>query len=121
MGVVLDPELIGDGQEEGIGFGNRLVRSQLLDQRIRLGSVAAPKNGPRPFVDEADLIFTFAAASEIRAIAVVHECDDAAADRDPRLSCMAGLFPGRTVGPDLSGLLDVEGFSGLVVLECRAL
>jgi hypothetical protein len=30
---------------------------------------------------------------------------------------MAGLLPGGTVGPDLGGLLDVEGFSRLVVLE----
>src|SRR5271156_5900938 len=35
--------------------------------------------------------------------------------------CMAGFFPGGTESPYLAGLLDMEGFAGLIVLECRRL
>ena len=57
-----------------------------------------------------------ALAAEISAVAIVHQREDAAADRNPRLARMAGLFPGGAVGPDLGRLLDVEGLAGLVGL-----
>src|SRR4051812_12281444 len=114
MGVVGDAQLVGDGQEQGVRFGNGFIRPELLDQRIRLGCVAAAEDRPGPLVDESDLVLPVTLVSEIGAVAVVDQREDAAADRDPRLARMAGFLPGSTERPDLSGLLDVESLSGLV-------
>src|SRR3984957_8250052 len=121
MDVVGDAELIGDGEEQRIGFSDGFVRLELFDECIRLGGVAAAEDRPRPLVYESDLVLFLALVSEIGAIAVVDQREDTAADRDPRLARMAGLLPGGAVGPDLRGLLDVESLSGLIVLERRAL
>src|SRR6185437_2419738 len=94
---------------------------ELFDQRVRLGGVAAAEDRARPRIDEADLVLVLAALSEIGAVAIVDQRKDAAADRDPGLALMAGFLPGGAVGADLPGLLDVEGLSGLVVLQRRAL
>ena len=94
MRVVVDPELIGDSQQQRIGLGDGLVRLQLLDQPVRFVGVAAAENGPRSFVDESDLVLAFAAVPEIGAVAIVDEREDAAADGDARLSGVTGLFPG---------------------------
>lgn len=32
MGVVVDAKLVGDGQQQGVGFGDGLVFGELLDQ-----------------------------------------------------------------------------------------
>src|ERR1700722_12678385 len=40
MGVVGNAELVGDGQEQRIGFRNGLVLFELFDQHVRLGGVA---------------------------------------------------------------------------------
>src|ERR1700682_3602263 len=121
MRVVGDAQLVGAGQEEGVGFGNGLIRPELLDECIRLGRVAAAEDRLSPLVDESDLVLRVTLVSEVAAVAIVDQCEDAAADRDPRLARMAGFLPGSTEGPNLSGLLDVESFSGLVVLESRTL
>ena len=115
MGVVGDAELVRDGQEQRVGLGDGLVLLELLDQNIRLGGIAAAEDRPCLLVDKADLVLVLAPAAEIGAIAIVHQREDAAADRDARLARMAGLLPGGAEGPDLGGLLDVEGLSGLVV------
>src|SRR5439155_21674789 len=82
---------------------------------------AAAKDCTGPLVDESDLVINFAPATKIGAVTIVHQCEDAAADRDPRLASMACLLPGGAVGPDLGGLLHMEGLACFVVLECRAL
>src|SRR6266576_5464054 len=88
---------------------------------MRLGGIATAEDRPSPLVDESDLIIIFVPASKIRAVTIVHQCEDAAADRDPRLPRMAGLLPCGTIGTDLGGLLHMKGFACFVVLECRAL
>src|SRR2546430_15598418 len=88
---------------------------------MRLGCIAAAEDRPSPLVDESDLVIIFAPAPEIGEIAIVHQREDAAADRDPRLASMACLLPGSAVGPDLGGLLHMKGLACFVVLECRAL
>src|SRR5258706_5415321 len=88
---------------------------------MRLGGIAAAEDRPSPLVDESDLVINFAPAPKIGAVRIVHQCEDAAADRDPRLASMACLLPGGAVGPDLGGLLHMEGLACFVVLECRAL
>src|SRR5580698_525353 len=101
MGVVGDAELIGDRQQQSVGFGDRLVRSQLLNERVRLGGIATAEDGPRLLVDKADLILFLAAASEIGAIAIIHQREDAAADRDARFARMSRLFPRGAKGSNL--------------------
>ena len=46
MGVVVDAELVGDGQQQRVGLGDRFVLLQLLDQDIGLGGVAAAEDRP---------------------------------------------------------------------------
>ena len=66
-------------------------------------------------------ILFLAPASEIGAIAIVDQRENAAADRNPRFADMTSLLPGVAESPDLRGLLNMESFSGLVVLQRRAL
>jgi hypothetical protein len=114
--IVGDAELVGHGQQQCIGLGDGVVLLELFDQGIRLGGVAAAEDRARVRVDESDLVVTVARAPEISAVAIVDQCEDAAADRDARLALMAGLLPGGAVGADLRRLLDVESFSGLVAV-----
>src|ERR1035437_4487143 len=88
---------------------------------MRLGGIAAAEDRPSPFVDESDLVIIFAPASKIAAVTIVHQCEDAAADRDPGLASMTCFLPGGAIGPDLGGLLHMESLTCFVVLECRAL
>src|ERR1700722_11681921 len=80
MSVVLDAELIGNGQEQGVGLGDGFIRLEFLDQCIRLGRVAAAKNRSRALVDEPDLVVLRAPASEIGTVAIVDQREDTAAD-----------------------------------------
>ena len=120
MGVVVDAELVGHGEEQRVGLGDGLVRLQLLDEHVGLGGIAAAEDGALFGLDEAEMVLAVAAA-EIGAVAVVDQREDAAADRDARRRVMAGFLPGGAVGADLLGLLDVEGLAALVELERRAL
>jgi hypothetical protein len=62
----------------------------LLDKYIRFRGIAEAEDRLGPRVDESDLVLVFAPAAEIGAIAIVHEREDAAADRDPRLANGSG-------------------------------
>ncbi len=48
MGVVVDAELIGDGEQEGVGGGDRLVLLELGDEGVGLGGVAAAEDRLQP-------------------------------------------------------------------------
>src|SRR5579862_638364 len=117
MRVVVDAELIGHREQQRIGFRDRLVLLELFDQVRRFGSIAAAEDRPRLGIDEADVVVTLVAA-EIGAVAIIDQRKDAAADRNAWVARVAGFLPGLAIGADLPGLLDVEGFAGLVVLEC---
>ncbi len=67
MRVVVDAELVGYGQEQGVGLGDRLFLPQLLAEHLRLGGIAPAEDGSRLVVDEADLVFAFVAMPEIGA------------------------------------------------------
>ena len=56
MRVVGNAQLIGDGQQQRVGFGDSFVFPELLDECVRLGRVAAAEDRPRPLVDESDLV-----------------------------------------------------------------
>jgi hypothetical protein len=86
MRIIGDAQLVRDRQQQRIGFRDRLVLLELLDEDVRLGRIAPTEDGSRLLVDEADLILFPAAMAEIGAIAIVDQCKDAAADRDARLA-----------------------------------
>ena len=62
VGVVVDAELIGHGQQQRVGLGDGLVLLQLLDQHVRLGGVAAAEDGACVVAEEADLVPLLVAA-----------------------------------------------------------
>ena len=90
---------------------------ELLDQNIRLGGIAAAEDRACGFVKEADLVRFLASSSEIGAITVVDQREDAAADGNARSASVARLLPGGAKGANLGGLLDVERLTGLVEFE----
>ena len=94
MGVVGDAELVGDGEQQRVGFRDRLVLPELFDQDVRLGGIAAAEDGAGLLVDEADLVGFLAPSAEIGAVAIIDEREDAAADGDARFARVTGLFPG---------------------------
>src|ERR1017187_9387750 len=56
VGVVVDAELVGHGQEQRVGLGDGLILLQLIDQHVRLGGVAAAEDGAVGAAEEADLV-----------------------------------------------------------------
>ena len=120
MRAICDPQLIGDGQKQRVGLRDGLVLSELLDEAVRFGGVAAAEDRPSLLVDKADLVLFLAVAPEIGMVPIIDQREDTAAYRDPWFA-PAPLFPGGAEGPDLGGLLDVERLAGLVVLERRTL
>ena len=114
VGVVVDPKLIRDGQEQRVGRSDGFVFCELLDEDVRLGGVAAAKDRSFIAAEVADGVPLLLTPAEIGTVTVVDECKDAAADRHPRLARMTGGLPRLAEYPDLFGLLDVEGTSALV-------
>jgi len=78
--IVGDAQLIGDREQQRIGLGDGLILLELLDQNLRLGGVAAAEDRARVGVDEADLVLTPALVTEIGAVALIDQREDAAAD-----------------------------------------
>src|SRR5271170_627434 len=93
MGIVGDAELVRNGQKEGVGLRDGLVSSELIDENVWLGGIAAAKDRSCLLVDEANLIVLLAATAEVSAIAIVHQRKDAAADRHARLTRVSRVFP----------------------------
>ncbi len=116
MYVVGNPQLVRDGQEESVGFGNCIVFSELFNEYIRLGGIAPAKNRTG-IIDVTDLISFVPARSEIDAVAIIGQREDAATDRDARCSGMARLFPCSTESAYLRSLLHVEWLTTLIKLE----
>ncbi len=121
VGVVVDAELAGHGEQQRVGGCDRLVLLELLDQHIRLGSVRAAEDRLGLRVDEPDLVGALVPEAEVRPVPVVDEGEDAPAYRYPRLPLVASLLPRVTECLDLLGLLQVKGFVRLVVDQRRTL
>jgi len=60
VGVVVDAELVGHGEQQRVGGCGRLVFLELLDQYIGLGGVAATEDSLGPGVDESGLVSVLA-------------------------------------------------------------
>ena len=121
MRVVIDTELVRDGQEQRVSVSDRLVFPELLDEYVRFGCIA-PTEMARVFSEVADGVLAFLPASEIRTISVGDEREDATTDRHPRFARMPRCFPRLAEYPDLLRLLDVDGCplsSSLRVELCR--
>src|SRR5262249_53443253 len=119
--VVVDPELIGDRQQYRVGRTDGFVSLELIDEDVRLGSVAATKDGPLATAEKSDLVLAIIPAAEIGAVALVHQGENTAAHGYTRLARMPGRLPRLPKDPDLLRLLDVKRASALVDFECRAL
>src|SRR4029079_2196815 len=81
--VVVDAELIGDVQEQRVSLCDVFVLREFFDEDLRLGGVAASKNRAGVVAEKTDLVPALILASEVGAVAVVHQGEDAAADRHP--------------------------------------
>src|SRR3984885_5415193 len=91
VSVVLNAELIGYGQEEGVGFSDRLILFQFLDQFAGFCRIGAAKNGAH-VVDDADLIAA-AVPAEVGAVARVHEREYGSRNPHTRFSLVPSLGP----------------------------
>src|SRR5690606_37386283 len=78
MSAIVHAELVGDGEEQRVGFGNGFVLTQLFNENLGLGGIGATEDGARAGLDIAELIAA-AVAAEIHAIAVIDQRKDAAA------------------------------------------
>ena len=86
VSVVVDAQLVRHGEQQRVGFRDRFVLPELLDQLVRLGGITAAEDCAAALVDGADLVFILVASAEIGAIAIVNQREDAATDRDARLA-----------------------------------
>src|SRR3954462_13850482 len=71
VGVVVDTELVGDGQEQCVGLCDGFVFRQLLDELVRHVGVAAAKDGARVVAEVANRVLALTTAPEVGTVAVV--------------------------------------------------
>ncbi len=119
VGVVVDAELVGHREQQGVRGGDRLVLGELGDQLVRLARVRPAEPGAAA-VQEADLVGAAALLPEQLPVQIVDDREDAAADRDARLTVMPGGLPRVPEPLDLLGLELMEGHAGVLGEQCRA-
>lgn len=56
MDVVGDAQGVGDGQQKRVGLLNGLVLRELLNELVRLGGIAAAKDGTAALLDKSDFV-----------------------------------------------------------------
>src|SRR3954452_16545721 len=105
--VVVDAELVGDGEQEGVGRRDRLVLRQLFDQLFGLTGVRPAEPGRAAF-EISDLVLAAGLLTEVGPVEVTDQWEDASADRDPRLTVVTRRLPGVLEPLDLLGLQPVE-------------
>jgi hypothetical protein len=115
VGVVVHTQLVRDREQQRVGHLDSLVAREFFDQHVRFSGVRAAEDGPRVRVDVADLVLVARVATEIRPVAVVDDCEDAAADRYAWLTPVSRVLPRLTIGFNLLALLYVERLAGLII------
>src|ERR1700704_6381048 len=115
VGVVVHTQLVRDREQQRIGRLDSLIAREFFDQHVGFCGVRAAEDGPRVRVDVADLVLVAGVATEVRAVAVVDEREDAAADRHAWLTLVSGVLPRLTIGVNLLPLLYVERLPGLLL------
>ena len=113
VGVVVDAELVGDGEQQGVGGGDRFVVGEFLDQLLGLSGVGFAEPGGAA-VEVPDLVLAVAGRAEVGPVQVGDDREDAAADRDPRPALVAGGLPRLPEPLDLFGLELVERHPGVI-------
>src|SRR5712692_6912747 len=83
VSVVLDAELVRNGQQERVGGLDRGVPGELPDEGVGLRGVRAPEGRLGLRIEVANLIRRLVAAAEVRAVPIIDQGEDAAADRHP--------------------------------------
>jgi hypothetical protein len=66
--VVRDTQLVGDRQQDRIGFRNRFVLFQLFHQLVRFSRVGTAEDRPGLLVEKTDLVPLLAPAPEVSAL-----------------------------------------------------
>jgi hypothetical protein len=69
--VVIDAELVGDGQEQRVGLRDGLVLRQFFNEDIRLGGITATEDRACLLVYKADMVLLLSPTAEVCAIAIV--------------------------------------------------
>ena len=62
VGVVVDAELVGDGQQDRVGFLDAFVAAQLFDEIFGRVGIGAAEGGALGGLDVAEMILAGAAA-----------------------------------------------------------
>ena len=73
VGVVVDAQLVRDGQEQRVGGGDGLVLGELFDQHIGLGGVRAAENRAGVRVDVADPLTTYGFSADCQLVTTTIE------------------------------------------------
>jgi hypothetical protein len=63
--VVIHSQLIGDGQQNGVGFGDGFILFKLFHQRFGICGVAAAENGAGLLIEITDFVAVIAAGAKI--------------------------------------------------------
>src|SRR5688572_26846178 len=64
VSIVVDAELIRNGQEQRISRRDGFILCELLDKDARLGGIAATENCPGVFANQPNLIFVLVRTSK---------------------------------------------------------
>src|SRR5260370_20809188 len=121
VGVVVHTQLVRDREEQRVGCLDGLVAREFFHQYVGFRGVRPPEDGPRVRVDVADLVPVAGVSAKVRAVAIVDERENAAADRHARLTLVPGVLPRLTIGVNLLALLYVERLARLIIFERRTL
>src|SRR5690606_1273006 len=120
MGIIVDPELVGDREQQRVGLGNGFVLFQFFNQNIRLICIGAAKYGTCVGLDISELVRALV-ISEIRPVAIIDQRENATADRYARLMNVPRLLPCSAKRMNLLRLLDVKRLSALIEFESGTL
>ena len=101
MGIIVDAELVRNRQQQRVGFGDRLVGAELLDQPVGLVGIAAAEDGAH-IVDHPDLVLA-AITPEIGAVAIVDEDDSPLSQR-----IVSAFYPPQFITPQVISMAEVD-------------
>src|SRR5690606_20242381 len=114
MNIVVYPQCIGNGEQQGVRFLYGLVLGELFDQLIRFSGIASAKD--RPFIVYiAHLITPSAFTAEIKPVLIIDNSKYRPTYRHPGFPFVSGCLPRFLISTDLFGLLYMERLAVFVV------
>src|SRR5690606_3667008 len=93
MDVVGDAQGVGDGQQKRVGLLNGLVLRELLNELVRLGGIAAAKDGTAALLDKSDFVAPGSFLPKVEAVLFGDQGKNGPAYRDARLTRVPGFLP----------------------------